>query len=109
MNEQSVERNGLFELWLSVEGPSGLPEKKRSEPRRHVPPEVPAILSLNGREITVAVLNVSRRGLGVASRVELAPNTEVLVRLFEGDDWLHARVVHCTRSIGNYKVGLCTE
>jgi len=88
------------------------PEIKREKPRQEVFPDVVELQLLRHRGMPIKVQahsrDISETGIGIRCRQQI--NADELVELrFHLDDVLYAtraRVVHCTQTLGGYKVGL---
>ena len=60
-----------------------------------------------GMKVILAyALNVSLDSLGISCREEFKPRDRVRIRRAFGENWSDAQVMHCTATIGGYKIGL---
>jgi len=100
------EPNDLIRLWSSLGDPQEGEEYRRDDVRRPVPAGLSATLAIGRKTLLAALVNVSQTGLELKSRVRIPERSPVQVCLRDGGQWLRARVVHCTGTIGGYKVGL---
>lgn len=84
------------------------PEYRRSPARRTS--DVPLEVEANGKVLTATIFNVGPDSLCVKVREDIHAET-VRVRQACEDDapWYDAKVVHCTETLGGYKLGLTIQ
>ena len=117
MNLIDRQEQTTLEQWRAVVSASTEPSTetgvRRREPRRDL---VLTSAKLTYREKGKAapverpctLLGVSGGGLMVRARSSIAPNTPVEIDVFWGDETsaLRGTVVHCTPTVGAFKIGL---
>ncbi len=61
----------------------------------------------DGMDVVLAyALNVSVDSMGITCRQEFSKRDRVRVRRAFGETWTEAVVMHCTSTVGGYKIGL---
>ena len=100
------EPNLTDELWEQAgpESTDNSPEYRRDCPRRRI--EISLDLDVGGKMLLARSRNVGEDSMGVFSR-NFVQAARVRVRVaIPQSMWYEACVVHCTETIGGYKVGL---
>ena len=84
-------------------------EWRRSSPRRTS--DAPLEVRANGRILTAVAVNVGPDSLCVRVREGVREGDAIRVRRAyeDGAPWYGAEVVHCTETLGGYKLGLRVE
>lgn len=95
----------LQRLWDAGSAPDGL-EQKRAAGRRAI--SIPVKLSAGDTTCTGRTLNVTPESLCIFSRNGIRAGTVVAIYA-DGQGWhgeWRGRVVHCTQTVGGWKLGL---
>lgn len=66
----------------------------------------PMELMVDGTIHYVYTRDVSRDGVGLTCRERLDDESRVQLRRDSNDPWVPARVVHCTQTVGAFKIGI---
>ncbi len=107
MTKKAASENLASELFEEL-GELSEPEWRRGSPRR----DTHEALDLEypteeGMKVVLAyAINVAIDSMGITCREEFDQRDRVRVRRAFGETWSDARVMHCTPTIGGYKIGL---
>ena len=82
------------------------PEYRRSKARRIS--RTPLEIDANGKTLVATIVNVGSDSLCVRVREDIRAGSRVRVRRAceDGSPWHGAEVIHCTETLGGYKLGL---
>lgn len=58
------------------------------------------------RVTTAYAINVSYNALGITCRQEFRQRDRIRIRRAFGEKWTNAQVVHCTPTVGGFKIGV---
>ena len=100
-----------WEAFVAQQPEEPTPEHRRSNRRRDTAfGMAELVFTLEGRQVQRSgrVLNISPTGLMVKQREPVADGSSVLVKVGceDGELVLSGRVMHCTETVGGYKLGI---
>ena len=94
------------QLYATADADPPAAEYRRSSKRRTS--AVPLEVEANGKTLVATIVNVGSDSLCVRVREDIRAGSRVRVRRAceDGSPWHGAEVIHCTETLGGYKLGL---
>ena len=97
------------ELYEESDDPEDAHVKTRRKEVRRVTPDEPIDLEIDGKvyRFTAEARDAGTQSIGIVSKMPIKDGSYIRVRRASTEgEWNEAQVIHCTDTVGGYKIGL---